>query len=142
MVDTVQVIYNIFDQSPDDQLFPLCQKENVGIIVRVPLDEGSLTGKLTLETKFDENDFRNEYFNPKILPEVIQKVKNIEPILKSNATSMAVGALQFALSPHAVSTVICGIRNPEQAKENCSASHEKSLTTETLALLKKHRWIR
>lgn len=142
MVDVLQVIYNIFDQSPEDRLFPLCQEHNVGIIARVPLDEGSLTGKLTEETTFPEGDFRRDYFSPGILPEVVRRVNALKFLAENGTHSLAVQALRFCLSHPAVSTVIPGIRTPEQAHINCSASDGVLLSKEELAELKHHRWVR
>src|SRR5439155_14201008 len=62
VVDTVQVIYNVFDQSPEDELFPAVDAAGVGVIVRVPFDEGGLTGQVRPDTDFPDGDFRNNYF--------------------------------------------------------------------------------
>ncbi len=62
LIDAVQVIYNIFDQAPRDELFPLCRELNIGVIARVPFDEGTLTGTLTKESRWPEGDWRNTYF--------------------------------------------------------------------------------
>lgn len=141
MADTIQVIYNIFEQSPQDKLFPLCQEKNVGIIVRVPLDEGSLTGKFTKETRFAEDDWRKDYFSPKRLEETVRRVEKLKLTLQG-FRSLPAAALKFCLSHPAVSTVIPGIRNPQQAEENCSASDGVLLRSEELEKLKSHRWDR
>lgn len=153
MVDTIQVIYNIFEQSPQDYLFPLCQEKSVGIIVRVPLDEGSLTGKFSSETRFAEDDWRRDYFSGKRLEETVKRVEKLKLTLfpkERDVTlnlfqglkSLSVAALKFCLSHPAVSTVIPGIRTPQQAEENCSASDGIFLTPEELEKLKSFRWDR
>lgn len=142
LADTIQVIYNIFDQSPEDQLLPLCREKNVGIIARVPLDEGALTGKFTRETRFPDGDFRQGYFSPQILPHVVERVERLKFMIRGEIQSLAIGALKFCLSHPAVSSVISGIRTEGQAKENCSASDGILLKQEILEELKKHRWIK
>ncbi len=142
MADTVQVIHNIFDQSPEDKLFPLCKEKNVGVIDRVPLDEGSLTGKFTEQTQFAEGDWRRDYFPPDILKETVRRVEKLKPIVRGETGSLATSALKYCLSHPAVSTVIPGIRSPEQARMNCAASNGIPLRPETLQELKKHRWDR
>lgn len=140
MVDTIQVIYNIFDQLPEERLFPLAQEKKVGILARVPLDEGSLTGKFTLETQFADDDFRKGYFTPQRLKETVERVEKLKFLVRDEIQSMAVGALKFCLSHPAVSTVIPGIRSIQQADINCSASDGKPLRPGELKELKNHRW--
>lgn len=141
MVDTVQVIYNIFDPSPQDHLFPTCQEKNVGVIARVPLDEGSLTGKFSKESKFAEDDWRKDYFTPEVLAETVQRVEKLKFLIRGEIRSLSVGALKFCLSHPAVSTVIPGIRSPQQAEENCLASDGILLKADELEKLKMHRWV-
>jgi aryl-alcohol dehydrogenase-like predicted oxidoreductase len=141
-VDAVQVIYNVFDQSPGDELFAACQAHQVGVLARVPFDEGSLTGKLREDTVFPEGDFRKNYFGGKLLGETVRRVEAARPILAGAATSMARGALRFVLSHPAVSTVIPGMRNVPQAEENCAASDDGPLPPEVLKQLEPHRWVR
>ncbi len=142
MADTIQVIYNLFDQSPEDELFSLAQKYNVGIIARVPLDEGSLTGKFTGDTKFPEGDWRAGYFAGGGLAETVGRAGGLQPLLLKEASSMAAGALKFCLSHPAVSTVIPGIRSVAQAEENCRVSDGTNLSSGLLENLKNHRWVR
>lgn len=144
LVDTVQVIYNIFEQAPQDQLFPACQEKNVGVIVRVPLDEGSLTGKFTKETRFAEDDWRKDYFSGERLKETVERVEKLKLALNSfqGLPSLTNTALKFCLSHPAVSTVIPGIRNPQQAEQNCSASDGNLLKPKEIEKLKSHRWDR
>ncbi|MFP3125989.1 aldo/keto reductase [Ectobacillus funiculus] len=142
VVDTVQVIYNIFDQSPEDNLFPACQKHNVGVIIRVPLDEGGLTGRITPDTIFPEGDFRNNYFRGDRKQEVFNRVQKITADLNISADQMPETALRFILSHPAVSTVIPGMRSVRHAESNCQVGDGKGLLKEQLEQLKSHRWIR
>ena len=139
--DAVQVIYNIFDQDPEDELFPVCQEFNVGVIARVPLDEGSLGGKMTLETRFPKDDWRSGYFGPENLPKTIRHVDKLKEILPAGMTLPEM-ALRFILSHPAVSTTIAGMRKPEHVRQNIATSDAGPLDKSLLAELKKHRWER
>ena len=143
-VDAVQVIYNVFDQSPEDALFAACVEHGVGVLARVPLDEGSLSGKLRADTKFPEGDFRNQYFSGGLLGETVRRVEAVRPTLveESGAPSMARAALRFCLSHPAVSTVIPGIRTTLQAEENVAASKDGPLPEAVRGKLRAHRWLR
>ncbi|HZR67253.1 MAG TPA: aldo/keto reductase [Terriglobales bacterium] len=141
LVDAVQVIYSIFDQSPEDELFPLCQQLDIGVIVRVALDEGSLGGKMTRESKFPKDDWRSGYFNPKNLANTMDRVDRLKEILPKGM-SLPEMALRFTLSHPAVSTTIVGMRKPEHVQENCSLSDKGPLSAELLSELKNHRWDR
>ena len=141
LVDAVQVIYSIFDQSPEDELFPLCQELNIGVIVRVALDEGSLGGKMTRETKFPGHDWRSGYFNPQNLANTMDRVDKLKQVLPSGM-SLPEMALRFVLSHPAVSTVIVGMRKLEHVEENISLSDKGPLSSHLLSELKKHRWDR
>jgi aryl-alcohol dehydrogenase-like predicted oxidoreductase len=141
LVDVVQVIYNIFDQAPEDNLFPLCQELNVGVIARVPLDEGSLGGKMTLETRFPKSDWRSGYFGPENLANTIERVDKLKKILPAGMTLPEM-SLRFILSHPAVSTTIVGMRSPEHVRQNVAASDAGPLDSALLAELKKHRWDR
>jgi aryl-alcohol dehydrogenase-like predicted oxidoreductase len=141
LVDVVQVIYNIFDQAPEDHLFPLCQELNVGVIARVPLDEGSLGGKMTLETRFPKDDWRALYFGPENLGKTIERVERLKKILPEGMTLPEM-ALRFILSHPAVSTTIVGMRKAEHVQENVAASDAGPLDAALLAELKYHRWDR
>ena len=141
-VDTVQVIYNIFEQSPEDQLFPACERRQVGVIVRVALDEGSLTGKITPETTFEENDFRNKYFRGNRRQQVYERVQNIASDLNIALDQMAETALRYVLSHTAVSTVIPGMRSVRNVERNCQVGDGRGLPGEQVGKLKAHRWIR
>ena len=141
LIDVVQVIYNIFDQAPEDKLLPLCQELNVGVIARVPLDEGSLGGKMTLATRFPKSDWRSGYFGPENLANTIQRVAQLKKILPEGMTLPEM-SLRFILSHPAVSTTIVGMRTPEHVRENVAASDAGPLDSALLAELKKHRWDR
>ena len=121
LVDVVQVIYNIFDQAPEDELFPVCQELNIGVIARVPLDEGSLGGKMTIETTFPKGDWRAGYFGPENLAKTIKRVDKLKEILPAGMTLPEM-ALRFILSHPAVSTTIAGMRKLEHVRQNIAAS--------------------
>jgi len=141
LVDVVQVIYNIFDQAPEDELFPLCQELNIGVIARVPLDEGSLGGKMTTETSFPKDDWRSGYFGPENLRPTIERVEKLKKIVPAGMTLPEM-ALRFVLSHPAVSTTIVGMRDAKHVKENIAASDAGGLESALLKELKHHRWDR
>jgi aryl-alcohol dehydrogenase-like predicted oxidoreductase len=141
LVDAVQVIHNIFDQAPEDNLFPLCQELNIGVIARVPLDEGSLGGKMTMETKFPKGDWRAMYFGPKNLGPTIERVEKLKALLPPGITLPEM-ALRYILSYPAVSTIIVGMRKPEHVRQNIAASDAGALDAALLRALKAHRWDR
>ncbi|HZY09842.1 MAG TPA: aldo/keto reductase [Bacteroidota bacterium] len=141
-VDTFQVIYNIFDRSPEDDLFILCQKQNIGVIARVPFDEGSLTGSITPETTFPEKDWRNEYFRGDRKREVFDRVEKLKALLGDEAKSLPELSLRFCLNHRAVSTVIPGMRTVKHVEENCSVSDGKQLSEHLIAELCHHQWQR
>jgi aryl-alcohol dehydrogenase-like predicted oxidoreductase len=141
LVDAVQVIYSVFDQSPEDELFPACQELNIGVIVRVALDEGSLGGTMTLETKFPKGDWRAGYFNPENLRNTLERIERLKRILPAGM-SLPELALRFVLSHEAVSTVIIGMRKLEHVRENIALSDQGPLSSELLRELKDHRWDR
>lgn len=122
LVDTVQVIYNVFDQAPADALLPACQEHGVGVIVRVALDEGGLTGRITAGTTFPEGDFRNRYFRDDRPAQVEQRVDAILSDLGIDPDDMAETALRFVLSAPAVSTVIPGMRSVRNVERNTALS--------------------
>ena len=141
LVDVVQVIYNIFDQAPEDKLFPVCQELNIGVIARVPLDEGSLGGKMTLETRFPKGDWRAGYFGKENLEKTIRRVEKVKEVAPKGMTLPEM-ALRFILSHPAVSTTIAGMRKAEHVRQNIACSDAGGLDTALLAELKKHRWDR
>ena len=141
-VDTVQVIYNIFEQSPEDKLFPACETHNVGVIVRVALDEGGLTGKITPYSKFEEGDFREKYFRGERKQEVYERVQKIAFDLNITLEQTAETALRYVLSHPAVSTVIPGMRSIQNVERNCKIGDGRGLPAETVEKLRTHRWAR
>lgn len=141
LVDVVQVIYNIFDQAPEDKLFPVCRELNIGVIARVPLDEGSLGGKMTLKTKFPESDWRSRYFGPENLNETIPRVEKLKEIVPEGM-ALPEMALRFILADPTVSTTIVGMRKLSHVRENLALSDALPLEAGLLAKLKEHRWDR
>ncbi|MBI3988254.1 MAG: aldo/keto reductase [candidate division NC10 bacterium] len=142
VVDTVQVIYNIFDPSAAEELFPLCRQHDVGVIARVPFDEGSLTGKLKPDMKLDPNTFQGFYFKGSRLQETCRRVERLKGLLREGIETLPKLALKFCLSHPAVSTVIPGMRRPEHVEENVAASDGKLLSQAELLALKAHAWPR
>src|SRR5581483_7409563 len=118
LIDTVQVIYNIFDQSPERSLFPLCLEKNIGVLARVPLDEGALSGTMTEQTTFDPGDFRAYYFRGDRKKQVVEHVDALKRDLGPGAPPLADLALRFCLAHPAVSTVIPGMRTVKHAESN------------------------
>jgi aryl-alcohol dehydrogenase-like predicted oxidoreductase len=141
LVDTVQVVHNVLDQNPEDKLFPACQQLDIGVIVRVPLDEGSLAGNLTLETKFPENDFRSNYFNSKNLAATVERVEKLKTVVPPSMTLPDM-ALRYILSHPAVSTTIVGMRKLDHVRRNMALSDAGPLDPALLQKLKAHRWER
>ena len=141
LIDSVQVIYNIFDQNSKDKLFPACREMNVAVIARVPFDEGSLTGTLTKESKWPEGDWRNTYFVPENLIPSVEHVEALKPLVPEGMT-MSEMALRFILGEPAVSTIIPGMRKPVHAKSNLATSDAGPLDDDLMKELEKHRWDR
>ena len=141
LVDAVQVIYNIFDQAPEDALFPLCRELDVAVIARVPFDEGSLTGTLTAETRWPAGDWRNSYFVPENLHATLARVDALRPLVPAES-SMPELALRFILANPDVDVVIPGMRKPPHVRANVSASDASSLPPRLLGALRRHRWDR
>jgi aryl-alcohol dehydrogenase-like predicted oxidoreductase len=149
-IDAVQVIYNIFDQNPEDDLFPACDEMNVAVIARVPFDEGTLTGTLTKESKWPEGDWRNTYFVPENLNASVDRAEKIRELLArwtrehkgEGEITMPELALRFILSNPTVSTIIPGMRKPNHVMSNIEASDAGPLPKPLLEELKTHRWVR
>ena len=140
-VDTVQVIYNIFEQAPEDELLGACERNDVGVIARVPLDEGSLTGRLTADSTFPDGDFRNEYFSgERALDKVDERVRAILRDLGIEREDLAEVALRYVLSRPEVSTVIPGMRTVRNVERNMALGDGAGLPPEQVAALKAHRW--
>jgi aryl-alcohol dehydrogenase-like predicted oxidoreductase len=143
LIDAVQVIYNIFDQSPERNLFPACIKHNIGVIARVPFDEGSLAGRITEKTTFPEGDFRNSYFRDDRKRQVAERVQAIVRDLGLEDASHLPGiAIRFCLSHPAVSSVIPGMRSIGSVEANVMASGQGPLPPATLEILRDHAWDR
>jgi aryl-alcohol dehydrogenase-like predicted oxidoreductase len=142
LIDTVQVIYNVFDQSPEKNLFPLTQKMNVGVLARVPFDEGSLTGAITEHTVFPPEDFRSQYFQGDRKKQVVQHLAALERDLGITREDLAEIALRFTISHPAVSSTIPGMRTVRNVERNAAASDKGPLTEAQLKILKRHAWDR
>lgn len=140
-IDAVQVIYNIFDQNPEDHLFPLTDGLDVAIIARVPFDEGTLTGTLTKDSKWPEGDWRNTYFVPENLNASVDHAEALRPLVPAGMT-MAELALRFILANPSVSTIIPGMRKLKHVETNIAVSDDVLLPQSLVAELKKHRWDR
>jgi len=141
LIDAVQVIYNIFDQAPEDVLFPVCRELNVAVIARVPFDEGTLTGTLTADSRWPEGDWRNIYFEPGNLKASVERAEALRPEIPPGMT-MPDLALRFILSNPDVSTVIPGMRKPRHVEANLAASDKGGLDAGLTARLRSHRWDR
>lgn len=142
LIDSVQVIYNIFDQSPEQNLFPLAQKRNIGVLARVPLDEGGLTGRITTSTTFAPGDFRSYYFGGDRRNQVVERAEALCRDLGIEAGRLPEMALRFCLSHPAVSTVIPGMRTTRNVEANCAVSDKGPLPEAALGILKRHQWLR
>lgn len=142
VLETIQVIYNIFDQSPQDRLLDACAANGVGVIVRVALDEGSLSGNITPETTFPEGDWRNVYFGGNRKQELQPRLRAIEQDLGISTAQLPETALRFVLSHPAVSTVIPGMRSIRNVDRNAALGDGKGLPAEQVDRLRAHRWDR
>jgi aryl-alcohol dehydrogenase-like predicted oxidoreductase len=140
LVDTVQVIYNVFDQAAAQRLFPLARQHDVGVLARVPLDEGSLTGQIRIDTQFDPRDFRARYFRGDRKQQVVERVSALTGELGIDSSALPEIALRFCLSHPAVSTVIPGMRAARHVESNCEAPEKGSLPEQTLQILRRHAW--
>jgi aryl-alcohol dehydrogenase-like predicted oxidoreductase len=141
LIDAVQVIYNIFDQNPEDELFPACQEMDVAVIARVPFDEGSLTGTLTEDTRWPEGDWRNTYFVPENIKSTLQHVEAVKALLPESM-SLPEMALRFILNNPTVSTIIPGMRKRRHVQANLGYSDAGPLPEALHGQLAKHRWVR
>ncbi|HKO96155.1 MAG TPA: aldo/keto reductase [Pyrinomonadaceae bacterium] len=149
-IDSVQVVYNIFDQNPEDELFPACEEMNVAVIARVPFDEGSLTGALTKDSRWPEGDWRNTYFVPENLNPSLERVEAIKTLLRNwnqehrgeGEISLPELALRFILQNPTVSTVIPGMRKMSHVESNINVSEAGPLPDELYEQLKQHGWVR
>ncbi|WEX86376.1 aldo/keto reductase [Sinorhizobium garamanticum] len=142
VVDSVQVIYNVFEQTPEEKLFPACERYNVGVIVRVALDEGGLTGQIRADSFFPEGDFRANYFRGERKREVEERARKIVEDLAIAPDALAETALRFVLSHPAVSTVIPGMRSVRNVERNCAIGDGRGLPSEQREKLRAHKWPR
>ena len=141
-IDTVQVIYNVFDQTPREELFRTCLNQEVGVIVRVPFDEGGLLGTITPDTTFPQGDFRNNYFKGERRQQVFERTERLKTLLGPEAATLPELALRFCLHPAAVSTVIPGMRTMTNVERNCAVSDGRRLSPALIEELGEHRWER
>ena len=141
LIDAVQVIYNIFDQNPEDELLPACEEHDVAVIARVPFDEGTLTGNITLESTWPEDDWRSSYFVPENLASSVEHADALRPLVPEGMT-MPEMALRFILSEPRVHTIIPGMRQEKHVRMNIAASDSGPLPAEFHQILKTHRWDR
>ena len=141
-LDTVQVIYSIFEQEPAAEFLPAAREANVGVIVRVVFDEGVLAGRYTKDTKFEPGDFRNQYFAGDRLERAVRRASEIKKAITGSRWTLPQAEIKFALAHPAVSTVITGIRNVRQAEENTAVSELPDLPEDLLHRLRKHTWVR
>jgi aryl-alcohol dehydrogenase-like predicted oxidoreductase len=142
LIDAVQVIYNIFDQTPEQNLFPLCEQMNLGVLARVPLDEGGLTGTITPDTHFERTEFRAHYFRGDRKQQIVEHVEALKRDLKDVPGTLPEIALRFCLSNRAVSSVIPGMRRIKTVESSCGVSDAGPLPENVLAILKRHAWYR
>jgi aryl-alcohol dehydrogenase-like predicted oxidoreductase len=141
LIDAVQVIFNLFDQAPQDELFPLCREQNIGVIARVPFDEGTLTGTLTKESRWPEGDWRNSYFVPENLSASVDRAEALRPLLPPGMTLPEL-ALRWILAEPTVSTIIPGMRKVQHVEANLATSDGTALDPELVEQLQAHRWDR
>jgi aryl-alcohol dehydrogenase-like predicted oxidoreductase len=141
LVDAVQVIYNIFEQRPEDELFPACEEKDVAVIVRVPFDEGTLTGTLTKESTWPKGDWRNTYFVPENLIPSVERADALKQLLPAGMT-MPEMSLRFILTHPIISTIIPGMRKLRHVESNMRASNGGPLPNELHTMLRTHRWDR
>ena len=141
LIEAVQVVYNVFDQNPEDELFPACREKNIAVIARVPFDEGSLTGTLTAGSRWPDGDFRNIYFRPENLTPTLERVERLRPLVPAGMTLPEL-ALRHILQHPDVSTVIPGMRKPTHVRQNLAVSDGRPLPDELVERLRPHRWER
>lgn len=142
LISVIQTIFNLFYQEPIQSLFPFVKANNIGLIARVPLDEGGLTGKITSQTTFASGDFRHHYFTPKRLKELDQRIAQLRLYVKNDISSLSELALRFILSFDAASTVIPGMRKTKHVEENVAVSDKPKLNQDFLTELTQHAWNR
>jgi aryl-alcohol dehydrogenase-like predicted oxidoreductase len=140
-IDSVQVVYNIFDQAPEDELFPACEEQGIAVLARVPFDEGSLTGALTRSSRWPKEDWRNLYFTPENLDATLDRVDRLRPLVPAGMDLPEL-ALQFILERRAVTTTIPGMRQVRNVERNLAASDGSRLPEHLMTAMRAHRWDR
>ena len=135
------MVYNVFDQNPEDELFPVCRELDIAVIARVPFDEGSLTGTLSKDSRWPIGDFRNIYFTPANLTETLPRVERLKAVAPEGM-DLPEMTLRFILASADVSTVIPGMRKPRHVERNIAVSDGNQLDAKLLETLRGHRWIR
>jgi aryl-alcohol dehydrogenase-like predicted oxidoreductase len=141
LIDAIQVIYNIFDQAPEDELFPRAQRDGIAVIARVPFDEGTLTGAIHAGSSWPEGDWRNTYFGPENLGPSVERYDRLAADI-GDRMPLPELALRFILANPAVSTVIPGMRTPGHVRANLAVSDGRPLDPGLLGDLRRHRWDR
>ena len=141
LIDAVQVVHNLFDQAPEDKLFPVCRELGVAVISRVPFDEGTLTGTLRPDTTWPEGDFRNLYFSGAKLRASVERAERLRPDIPPGMT-MPELALRYILASPDVSTVIPGMRKRANVDANLAVSDGRPLDPALLGRLRTQRWDR
>jgi aryl-alcohol dehydrogenase-like predicted oxidoreductase len=141
LIDAVQVIYNIFDQNPEDDLLPACQEHDVAVIARVPFDEGTLTGNITLDSSWPDDDWRSSYFVAENLQSSVEHADALRPLIPENLT-MPEMALRFILNESRISTIIPGMRKNTHVRMNLATSDQGPLPKDLHQKLRSHRWDR
>ncbi|MGH3430171.1 MAG: aldo/keto reductase [Terriglobales bacterium] len=142
LIDTIQFIFNVFHQKPVERLLPYSEKNDIGLIARVPLDEGGLTGTFDRDTVFAEGDFRGEYFRGGRLDELVDHTEALKTLLSDEASTLTELALRYILSFEAVSSVIPGMRKTRNVAANAAVSDGRKLSQRLLAALERHAWER
>ena len=142
LISCIQFIFNIFHQKPIEKLFPYAVRNKIGLIARVPLDEGGLTGKINLKTNFSKGDLRRQYFRKERLGELVKRTGELRKLLGDEARTLPELALRFVLSFNEISTVIPGMRKLEHVKMNIGVSDGKKLSRKALVEFKDHTWER
>ena len=142
LIETIQCIFNVFHQMPTEKLLPYVKEHNIGLIARVPLDEGGLSGNFTTETTFEHGDFRDEYFSPEHLEQLVPRTDALKALLGDEAATLPELALRYLLSFPELSAVIPGMRKLKNVEANVSLSDGRKLTPELMETLKAHAWER
>jgi aryl-alcohol dehydrogenase-like predicted oxidoreductase len=142
LFDTAQIIYNVFDQTPEAEFFPACLERGVGVLARVPFDEGGLTGSITPRSEFPRGDFRNRYFEGERKQQVYERAEALRALLDGEAKTLPELALRFCLSHDAVSTVIPGMRRVSSVEANAAVSDGRRLSPAMRERLRAHAWPR